>query len=505
MLFLNSTWLFAIAALSIPVVIHLWNIKPGKTLKVGSITLIHAAAQKSSRSLKLNDLLLFIMRCLLLVLLALVLAVPVWQHHASTPKIKGWLLIPDENITESYHKFKPLIDSLTKAGYEFHYFNKGFIKDDLNKVLSGPTAKKAQAKTVNYWSLIAQLDHQLTSGMPLYLITPNGINHFTGIKPSVALNVQWKTYPPADSISTWIENAWFTNNNNIRIVQGNSKPSGTYFTNYTVSSDGDANSPFIISVNEGKPVIKLKKGDTSLIGIDTTTAHFAIFTDKYNADAAYLKAALQAIGNFSQHKINIKQYNNADQVPTDQNWIFWLSEKPLDRRMVKKANHVLTYETGGIVNKNSWIKTNGAFAVAGQHQISLFKLIDKNNTNEQIIWSDGFGNPVLSSEYMQPGNYHFYSRFNPAWNDLVWSDEFPQLLFKLIFNSNITEQNNRFERRTIDQKQLMPYHIAATNTISNDKIGLKTDLSRYFWLALIVVFIMERLLAHQNKLISQNG
>jgi hypothetical protein len=506
MLFLNSIWLFAIAALSIPVIIHLWNIKPGKTLKVGSIALITAAAQKSSRSFKLNDLLLFLMRCLLLLLLAFVLAGPVWQRHLIGTKAKGWLLIPKENISESYHKFKPLVDSLTKAGYEFHYFNKGFAKADLTKVLADSSAKKAQSKVANYWSTIAQLNQQVASTMPVYLITPNGVNHFTGTKSSVALNLKWKTYTLDDSVSSWIERAWFTSTNDVKVVQGNSKASGTYFTNYTINSGGDVKSPFTVSVNNGKPVVKFKKGDTSHVNIDTATIRFAVFTDKYNADASYLKAALQAIGNFSQHKISIKQYNDAGQIPDGQNGIFWLSDKPLDNNTLKKTENVFQYETGKVVNTNSWIKTNGVFAVTNQQQIALFKLINGANTNDQLVWQDGFGDPVLSVvNKAEVNHYHFYSRFNPAWNDLVWSDDFPQLLFGLIFNNDTKGYNGQYDRRVMDQRQLMPYHIAATNIKTTNIVNEQTDLFRYFWLALVVVFIIERLLAHQNKLTPKNG
>jgi len=504
MLFLNSIWLFAIAALTIPVIIHLWNIKPGKTLKVGSISLINAAAKKSSRSLKISDKLLFFVRCLLLTLLAIVLAVPVWQRHANMTRAKGWLLIPNENITESYRKFKPLVDSLTRAGYEFHYFNKGFVKTDLNKILAD-SPKTIQPKTVNYWDLVTQLDQYLSSNIPVYLVTPNSVNHFTGSKPHVALNLNWKTYTPDDSTSTWITDSWFDKDNSVRVLQGTSKPSGTYFSNYTINSGSEARSAFAISANNGKAVVRLKSGDTSLINIDTTAVYFAIFTDKYAADAAYLKAALQTIANFNGRKTMVKQYRQADEIPTGQSWVFWLSDQQPTIQTVKKSEHVFVYKTGNVVNTNSWIKTTGAFSVTGQpHQIALYQLISGQATGDQLIWTDSFGRPILSRE-SQTNTYHFYTRFNPSWNDLVWSDDFLQLLYKLVFNNNIKEINERHERRTIDQKQLMPYNVTETHVaVTGDQPDTKTDLSRYFWLALVMVFLIERMLAHRHKLTPDN-
>lgn len=504
MLFLNSIWLFAIAALSIPIIIHLWNIKPGKTLKVGSISLVNAAAKKSSRSLKINDKLLFFVRCLLLTLLALVLAMPVWQRHANITKAKGWLLIPNENIAESYRKFKPLVDSLTRADYEFHYFNKGFVKADLSKIMADPP-KTIQPKTINYWNLVTQLNQYLSSAIPVYLITPNGVNHFIGGKPHVALNLKWKTYTPDDSTSTWITNSWFDQDNSIRVLQGTSKPSGTYFSNFTINSGREAHSAFAINVNSGKPVVRLRNGDTSLINIDTTTVHFTIFTDKYAADAAYLKAALQAITNFSGRKTLVKQYSEAGQIPTGQSWVFWLSDQQPTSQTFKKSEHFLVYKTGNVVNTNSWIKTTGAFSVTGQpHQIALYQLISERVTGDQLIWTDGFGRPILSRE-SQTNTYDFYTRFNPAWNDLVWSDDFPQLLYKLVFKNSIKEINDQHERRKIDQEQLMPYNVTETHVaVNGDQPDTKTDLSHYFWLALVAVFLIERILAHRHKLIPDN-
>src|SRR6202000_2638344 len=144
MILFNPIWLFALAALSIPVAIHLWNIRQGKTLKVGSISLITVSSQKRSRSLKLHDLLLLLLRCLLLALLAFVLTMPFWQRNINPSSIKGWVMIPKENLKESYQKFKPEIDSLTKAGFEFHYFNKGFEKRKLSEVLADSSALKTK-------------------------------------------------------------------------------------------------------------------------------------------------------------------------------------------------------------------------------------------------------------------------------------------------------------------------------------------------------------------------
>lgn len=502
MQFLNPIWLFAIAAISIPVLIHLWNIKPGKTLKVGSISLFNEGAQKSSRSFKLHDLPLFLLRCLLLLLLALLLAVPVWQHDITSVKTKGWLLIPKENITEAYHQFKPAIDSLSKAGYEFHYFNKGFTKADLKLVLTDSVKQaKPEEKTANYWSLMAQLNEQLPANVPVRLFTPNQSRYFADRKPVVSFNLHWRTYIPADSLSAWIQSAWFTNSNAIKVVEGNSKPSCTWFTNHIIQSGGEANSPFIVNVNNGNPVINLKNSDQKPVLIDTNSLRITIYTDKFSTDVGYLKAALQAVSNFTQRKTSIKQYSDAGQIPAGQSWIFWLSEKPVDAGSLKKGVHIFNYVPGKVSNASSWIKTNGVYAVSGQQDMpALYKLIKGEANNP--VWTDGYGNPVLSGDN---NTYHFYTRFDPSWNELVWSDQFPELLLKLMADKNDNEQITQYDRRVMDQQQLMPViNPSAKNTVA-DKLTKQNNLSHYFWLALVVMFLVERWLAHKNKLTPKHG
>lgn len=501
MQFLSPIWFVALAALVIPVIIHLWNIRPGKTLKVGSISLITEASKSNSRSLKLLDILLLLLRCLLLALLALLLAMPVWQHIDQAAKAKGWLLIPKENFKESYQKFKPTIDSLSLAGYEFHYFNKGLTKADLKVILADSTLKDIP-DDANYWSRIKQLDTQIPASLPVYVFTPNGANHFKGTKPGVGLNLHWQTYIAADSVSKWIAGASVTNTGAIKVTQGNSSPSGTYFKDQLLQTAGNAGTE--LNVKNGQPFVNLKNSGQEEVPVDTATLRIAIYTDKYGVDAGYLKAALLAATNFNGRKALIRQYSNAAQIPGGQSWLFWLSEQPVSNH-VKSSKHIFSYESGRASNISSWINAGSGSGIANvQKNIALFKLITANDKNESL-WQDGFGHKVLSVEKKQYGNsYRFYSRFNPLWNDLVWSDDFPKLVLKLISGDTYTPPE-KFDKRVLTIEQLQPYSIKAATVTSAAPVTAQTDLSRYCWLLLVMVFIAERWLSHKNKLIQTNG
>jgi hypothetical protein len=504
--FLNPVWLFAAAAVVIPVAIHLWNIRPGKILKVGSISLIDTASRKSRRSFKLLDIPLFILRCLMLILLALLLAVPTWQKMPNPINVKGWLLIPKESFEECYKKFGRRIDSLHNAGYEFHYFNQDFPKADLKQILSHPQDSTSRdiidKQPANYWNLIRLLDAKVSSALPVCLITPNQARYFIGEKPQVSLNIQWQSYTPADSTVTWIAGAWFNNNNNVSILQGASKSSGTAYS-YQTAQPG---SPFAVSINNGQPVVNVKTGLQQPVNIDTTTLRIAIYSDNNITDAAYLKAALMAANTFIQHKTIIKQYNSPEAIASKQDWLFWLSEKPVSTNIIQQCNNVLYYEKGKIINKDSWLINSDQFAVAlkQEQHISLFKFVEAQPSNNAVVWHDGFGNPVLTLQGLGKNNiYHFYNRFSPTWSDLVWNSEFPSWVLQLITRGK-TPAMDKYDRRTLSSEQLAPGHIDEIHA-ADVKTTETFNIANYFWLALTLLFLAERWLAGRTQNITGNG
>lgn len=504
--FLNPLWLIGTAAIAIPVLIHLWNIRPGKVLKVGSIGLIDAASRKSSRSLKLLDVPLFLLRCLMLILLASLLALPSWQKRISVIKAKGWILIPKESFKATYQKFKPTVDSLTRAGYEFHYFNPGFAKGSIAQIINPPKdgvirqdSAKLTNRQPNYWSLIRQLDDKVSSDIPVYLFTPNQAKYFAGNKPEASLQLHWQTYTPADSTGTWIQKAWFTPSGDIRAAQGQSSPSGTMYQ-YANVRESTGNSVYKIQTNNGQIQISLTNGSQTPITVDTPVQHIAIYTDDNSLDAGYLKAALQAVSQFTQRKTIIKTISNPAQLNTNTDWLFWLSEKPISKTYINRCKNILSYKAGKPVTVNGWISNVEPYAtfVADVNRVNLYKLISGPGGIRTPVWMEASGKPVLALETQGTTKlYHFYSRFNPAWNDLVWSDIFPAWLLQLMQEpaSGISNTN---DKRVLSPQQYLPQTTITSHTIASSSNIETKSLTRYFWLALLAAFSAERWLAHRK-------
>jgi hypothetical protein len=77
--FLNAALLAGIAALSIPILIHLFHKSRFKVVKWGAMHLLEAVLRTNQRRVKIEQWILLAIRCAIPVLLALAMARPIWQ------------------------------------------------------------------------------------------------------------------------------------------------------------------------------------------------------------------------------------------------------------------------------------------------------------------------------------------------------------------------------------------------------------------------------------------
>src|ERR1700710_2065749 len=110
--FLQPIWLAAMAGVVFPGVISFWNDRRGKVLRIGSISFLEGASQRMAWSRRISDWWLLLLRCLLGMALALLLAGPYWVQKDNGRK--GWVLADAGAMTV----YGATIDSLVKAGWE---------------------------------------------------------------------------------------------------------------------------------------------------------------------------------------------------------------------------------------------------------------------------------------------------------------------------------------------------------------------------------------------------
>src|SRR5688500_784016 len=83
MSFLNPIMLFGLAAVSVPIIIHLLNRRKFQKVVWAAMRFLRISVEQNQRRMRIEDMILLALRCLLLILLALALARPAWLSNAS--------------------------------------------------------------------------------------------------------------------------------------------------------------------------------------------------------------------------------------------------------------------------------------------------------------------------------------------------------------------------------------------------------------------------------------
>jgi hypothetical protein len=249
------------------VAVHLWNDRRGKVLRIGSVALLSGVTTRLAWSRRITQWLLLLLRCLLLLAFAFLLAGPYWTRPA--PEGKGWVLVEGAGGACA-----PVIDSLVKAGYERYELAGG----------------------VNNWAGFREADSVALPGRDFYVFSTALAGRFSGPRPTTARPVHWEVYTPVDSVTRWVQSAWLSSVDSVTVLEGSSKATGTMWQRRVIPV--------------GQPGLK----------VDTTSIRVRIIADgNHTTDGKYVAAAVKALRRVTGRHI----------IFGDGGWLFWLSDRPV--------------------------------------------------------------------------------------------------------------------------------------------------------------------------------
>jgi hypothetical protein len=474
--FLNPIWLLSGFGIIVPIAIHFWNQRPGKMLEIGTVRFLEPNTTKRSSRLQLTEILLLILRCLLILLLSCFLAKPIWSNKFYDSN-KGWLIIPAGYSKEAHEKYPKLIDSLLQVGYEFHLMEKDFPSSDFKKSLEGNTEKRV----MNYWDLGLNAQQIAPSNISLWIFTPNILSGYKGERPSKMESVKWFGFPVKTDSILQINSAYQLSNDTAIVQMSNASRIGLGFQKLHLSIQHNKETDFHFFDSVGNTYLQYQKQKAVIL--DRSILQVTIYTDQYQKDAEFLLAAVKSIGNYSGRNQVYKLVNRINDIPKNQDWLFWLSNQtPIQGT----AKNILYYQQGAISNL----------------QVNMYQ------TNESInnsVWEDGFGNSLLQRDSI--GKYLFKTHFNPEWNNLVWTKEFPVWVMNLLYpeakNQTIEDLRqidaqqifpmNQVEKKTIIEQSNNLLQDQFKNEMATQKFG--NDISWLLWLLTCILFAIERIVA----------
>ncbi len=377
--FLHPAFLWGLAGLAIPIAIHLLSRKEGKIIKVGSLRHLRTSESPTFKSVKLNELLLLAVRCLLLAVMVLFISemiFPTWWKSEN----KKWVLV--DPVVANTPMLLPVLDSLAAQGYELRSLESGF-----------PEMADASLTFENdYWLLVNELKKQ--SGTEVIVFSSNQFSGFVGKRKSLPENVKWISVDLSEN--EFLVSGTRIEANQVLLTQGNSNASRTQFQFVEQSvMPSDQYAWF------GK--------DSVLISVPDTLTIAVISDDRYAYDREIMRAALSAINNSSSVALRIKT-----DLQQTADWVVWFSDEPLP----EVSSHVIFFKEDLYApllqrqSKDTWQlskRLNQEVASNQQLTTALYQLLipttnreriannDRRVLPEKLLWSTFEDNTALQS------------------------------------------------------------------------------------------------------------
>lgn len=504
--------LFALVALTIPLVIHLLHRHPGKRIKVGSIKFLQESQRHRFKSLRLHEVPLLLLRAALVAIVAMLLAQPFWVSSDVSSRHQGaaWALLSPEALAHAQNSpLRDEIDSLKNAGFELR-----LLAPEFPRLPSYSTSPESQ-EIEDYWSLLRELEAILPDSSRLVIFASNQIKHFHGERPALRANVTWRMLPETKPMQ-WIAAARWLGQDSLLAVTGFSNARQTLFTRGVLHPSGRKR----MLTNEHLPPMSWSRavnGDQDTLRFWQSGAashansvliepiknikHIIIIHDEQRSDdARYVQAALTAAAEFEYLPIRINLLR-PDQVneAINADLIFWLSEQTVATALLEQIANGATLIRDAESKQFEPVEREIIFSDAHeQNPPRLLRRVAVTSTRF-VLWRDDADEALLTCERMGAGKlYRYASRFHPLWSELVHHTAFPQWMLQVLENSRNESRwaNMIMDQRTISLSQIMP-HRDKTFAPFSAHAGT-TSLHLPFWIAALVLFALERWLAERR-------
>lgn len=401
--------LIALAVLAVPIALHLWSRRTGRPLRIGSIALFAAAPPPATRSPRIEDLWLLLLRCAVLAALAFALAGPHWRT-GGRPVGTTWALVAPGVAADS--AARPLLDSLRSSGAELHTLGAGPI-----------------------WSLLREADYSAPPGTRFVVVAPD--RGAIGARPTLRSEVQW-------------------------IVEAG---------------------------RQGNDVEERR----------TLPRHVLVYSDATRReDARYVTAALRAAAQASRQAAVLTQLDAGASLNSAADWIVWLAARPVPEPLLERVPRGATLLTDALADepRDAAARLRLAAATDPDGAPVLRRRTAAAAGSSAPVWTDDAGQPVLTLQREGAGRWlRFHARFHPSWSDLVLQPAFAEAMTALWAGDAVRAPDPLAQR--VAGSQLLPGRDPTPTGAAT-----RRDLYHAFWLAGLLLFLVERLLARRSRTVT---
>ncbi|OJJ17595.1 hypothetical protein BKI52_27425 [marine bacterium AO1-C] len=459
----NPTYFWALLGLLVPLAIHLWSRKAGKTVKVGSTQWLIASENTRFSSLQFNEVWLFVAR-VIVVLLAVLILLDLVQKRPATPNktSQTWILTEEDLLSDA--RVRPQIDSLTKSGIPLHLFKAGMpmlAKEALTKIPVQTKQDQEIVTDLNYWSYLNELNTRTDAPKRVIIFAQNTQKRFQGTKPTLNLEVEWVNLPQQRK-SVFLLDALQLPNDSLLLSIGISDENGTQVLREKIGRQANTkikDLPSVIVKDQQVQFAQVPNEGVQIRKPIPKKIHIA-YTESHSLDQQYLKAALEAVGEYMQTEVRV-------------------TAAPIEQ-LEKDAGNKKGVDWAVFLGKAP--ENNAIFNIG----------------NQQIVQGLKPTNQWFEQDEAQPTLHYLRQRANPEVNpgllkDGKFLEEITQLLFA---NPNAQKRLIQFDQRKIVLSQASPTKKKQANQHLNTQDKTKKNTRNYhllLWLGLVVGVVVERL------------
>jgi len=310
MSFLNPSYIWALFGLAIPLAIHLWSKKEGKTIKIGSIQLLSEADSKQSSSIKINELLLLLLRMLCFALIVFIVAEPQIKSKIRNTSIT---YIVEPSLANNA-AITTLLDTLTTQS-PILLLRKGFPE------FTNEALETSENMLPNYWQLAQEMETLRTDSIIVF--TQGLISGLKGKRPQIQKNIEWIFLESGEPSQQIVEIQ--AKETTVELISLESDFQHTSFNKESLQTTSDK-----LVFNTYKDSLRiLENGQQVWHPVKTNDSlKVAVFFDNsFSEQAIYIEAAYNAISNYIERPIEVEKITANTALKTNEyKTIVWLSE-----------------------------------------------------------------------------------------------------------------------------------------------------------------------------------
>lgn len=375
MIFLNPSYLWALLGIAVPIAIHLWSRKEGRTIKIGSVEFLREKDPKRSSSIKMNELFLLFLRILIISLLVFIIAEPrqtvKTENSPITYLVEPSLLFENEVVN--------ILDTIDQDLVKL--LQPGFPEYEKTKV-------EEASPNPNYWQLAGEMNNLRTDSIVVF--TRAYLTGVKGKRPQTNKKINWIVLDPGDTGRS--------------VISAKKNAVGVDLT-YAVNEYPNLKYEEVRTVLDGGDFTISDAGDSLSVSADGQLRRLPIIphdslkvllvhNDSMENEVRILKATYKAIGNYLQVPVEVNVVTSEDIPENNGNldFVVWLSNKPVVKiqvpRLIYRPDSLANY----LVEKTSVIdqyfltrRLTTENSMAAQLPETLLGLLQINSNLEEML------------------------------------------------------------------------------------------------------------------------